>query len=474
MYKEKLKKVGPCEWELPIQGDMIVPGRIFASEKLLEQIDENALLQVANVASLPGLQKYSIGMSDMHIGYGFPIGGVGAFDADEGVVSVGGVGFDGGCGVRALKTNLKVDEVRPKIKELIDELFKSVPAGLGSRGKILLKDSEVNELLTQGAKWVVDRGYGTKEDLEFIEDKGTIKGASPEAVSDTAMKREKKQVGTLGSGNHYLEVQYVDEIYDDRAAKELGIEKGQVMIWIHCGSRALGHQIGTDYLKVLAEASRKYDIPIRERELVCAPIKSKEGKDYFGAMCCALNYAHANRQVIAHLVRQGFEKIFPHGKVETFYEVSHNSCKLERHEINGKLKEVYVHRKGATRAFGPNREEIPKAYRKIGQPVLIGGTMGTASYIMHGIDEGSKAFYSSCHGAGRAMSRTQALGSFRGDKIIKELEEQGIYVRCHSYSGLAEEAPKAYKDVRDVVDSIHEAKLAKKVCRLKPIGNIKG
>jgi len=471
---KRFKKINENEWEISMTGEMRVPGKIFASKKLVQEMDDKVFEQVSNVACLPGIQTASIAMSDAHWGYGFPIGGVGAFDADEGVVSVGGVGFDGGCGVRALKTNLKVDEVRPKIKELIDELFITVPAGLGSRGKILLKDSEVNELLTQGAKWVVDRGYGTKEDLEFIEDKGTIKGAIPEAVSEMAMKREKKQVGTLGSGNHYLEVQYIDEIYDDRAAKELGIEKGQVMIWIHCGSRALGHQIGTDYLKVLAEASRKYNIPIMERELVCAPIKSEEGKQYFGAMCCALNYAHANRQVIAHLVRQGFEKIFPNGKVETFYEVSHNSCKLERHEINGKMKEVYVHRKGATRAFGPNREEIPRAYRKIGQPVLIGGTMGTSSYILHGIEGGNRAFFSSCHGAGRAMSRTQALKSWRGDKVIKELEEQGIYIRCHSYSGLAEEAPKAYKDVRDVVDSIHEAKLAKKVCRLRPIGNIKG
>ncbi len=470
---KRFKKINDNEWEIPLTGEMRVPGKIFASKKLIQEMDDKVWEQVSNVACLPGIQRASIAMSDAHWGYGFPIGGVGAFDADEGVVSVGGVGFDGGCGVRALKSNLSVDDVKPKIKELIDELFRTVPAGLGSRGKILLKDSEVNELLTQGAKWVVDRGYGTKEDLEFIEDHGTIQGAVPEAVSEMAMKREKKQVGTLGSGNHYLEVQYVDEIYDEGAAKELGIFKNQVMIWIHCGSRALGHQIGTDYLKVLAEASRKYNIPIRERELVCAPIKSKEGQDYFGAMCCALNYAHANRQVIAHIVREGFEKICK-GKLETFYEVSHNSCKLEKHEIDGKMKEVYVHRKGATRAFGPGREEVPKAYRKVGQPILIGGTMGTASYILHGIEEGSKSFFSSCHGAGRAMSRTQASNTWRGDKVIKELEEKGIYVRCHSYAGLAEEAPKAYKDVRDVVDSIHEAKLARKVCRLRPIGNIKG
>jgi len=267
---------------------------------------------------------------------------------------------------------------------------------------------------------------------------------------------------------------YVDEIYDLKTCKEFGLEEGQIMIWVHCGSRALGHQIGTDYLKTLAEASRKYNIPIRDRELVCAPIKSEEGKNYFGAMCCALNYAHANRQVITHLIRQGVEKIFPKAEVKTFYEISHNSCKAEKHIIDGKEKLVYVHRKGATRAFGPNREEIPKAYRKIGQPVLIGGTMGTQSYILHGTEDGSKAFFSSCHGAGRAMSRTQALKNWRGENITKELEKKGIYVRCHSFSGLAEEAPLAYKPVEDVVDSIHNAGLAKKVCRLKPIGNIKG
>lgn len=378
------------------------------------------------------------------------------------------------CGVRSLKTTLTLEEVQPKIKLLIDKLFEIVPAGLGSRGKILLSNKEVNEVLTQGAKWVVEKGYGTEEDLAFIEDNGTIKGALPEAVTEMAMRREKKQVGTLGSGNHYLEVQYIDEIYDENAAKAFGLEKGQVMIWIHCGSRALGHQIGTDYLKVLAEASRKYNIPIHERELVCAPINSSEGQRYFGAMCCALNYAHANRQVIAHLVQEGFKKVFPKSKVETFYEISHNSCKAEKHVIEGKNKIVYVHRKGATRAFGPEREELPRKYRNIGQPVLIGGTMGTFSYILHGTRDGEKAFYSACHGAGRAMSRTKAKKQFWGSTIVKELEAKGVYVKAHSMSGLAEEAPGAYKAVEDVIDAVHNANLARKVARLKPIGNIKG
>ncbi|MEM4641387.1 MAG: RtcB family protein [Candidatus Pacearchaeota archaeon] len=473
MDPKKFKKISEYEWEIPKQGDMLVPGKIFASEKLIREMDEKVWEQLSNVACLPGIQQAAIAMPDAHWGYGFPIGGVAAF-SEDGVVSVGGVGFDGGCGVRALKTDLMLEDVKPKIKELIDELFRIVPAGLGSRGKILLRDEEVHEVLTLGAKWVVEKGYGVPEDLEFIEDKGSIKGAIPEAVSELALKREKKQVGTLGSGNHYLEVNYIDEIYDEKIAKRFGLEKNQVMVWIHCGSRALGHQIGTDYLKVLAEASRKYKIPIRDRELVCAPIQSEEGQRYFGAMTCALNYAYANRQVIAHLVREGFSKIFPKASVETFYEISHNSCKAEKHVVDNKTIEVYVHRKGATRAFGPEREELPKAYRAIGQPVLIGGTMGTFSYILHGTKEGSKTFFSSCHGAGRAMSRTQAKKQWRGTKVIEELNARGIYVRCHSFAGVAEEAPSAYKPVEDVVDAVDKANIARKVCRLRPIGNIKG
>ncbi|MEM1535691.1 MAG: RtcB family protein [Candidatus Pacearchaeota archaeon] len=473
MDPKKFKKISEYEWEIPKQGDMLVPGKIFASEKLIREMDEKVWEQLSNVACLPGIQQAAIAMPDAHWGYGFPIGGVAAF-SEEGVVSVGGVGFDGGCGVRALKTDLMLEDVKPKIKELIDELFRIVPAGLGSRGKILLRDEEVHEVLTLGAKWVVEKGYGVPEDLEFIEDKGSIKGAIPEAVSELALKREKKQVGTLGSGNHYLEVNYIDEIYDEKIAKRFGLEKNQVMVWIHCGSRALGHQIGTDYLKVLAEASRKYKIPIRDRELVCAPIQSEEGQRYFGAMTCALNYAYANRQVIAHLVREGFSKIFPKASVETFYEISHNSCKAEKHVVDNRTIEVYVHRKGATRAFGPEREELPKAYRAIGQPVLIGGTMGTFSYILHGTKEGSKTFFSSCHGAGRAMSRTQAKKQWRGTKVIEELNAKGIYVRCHSFAGVAEEAPSAYKPVEDVVDAVDKSNIARKVCRLRPIGNIKG
>lgn len=476
MEIKNFKKINDYEWEILKTGEMLVPGKIFASKKLIEEMDEKVWEQVSNVACLPGIQKASIALSDAHWGYGFPIGGVGAFSAEKnGVLSVGGVGFDGGCGVRTLKTNLKLQDIKPRIKEVVDRLFEDIPAGLGLRGKILLSENQLNEVLIDGAKWAVENGYGNKEDLEYIEENGGVEGANPEKVSETAIKREKKQIGTLGSGNHYLEVQYIDEIYDENSARVFGLEKGQILISIHCGSRALGHQIGTDYLKVLAEASRKYNIPIRERELVCAPINSKEGKDYFAAMSCALNYSYANRQVIAHLVRETMKKIFPNIKVETFYDINHNSAKKEMHEIDGKIKEVYVHRKGSTRAFGPGRKEVPEKYREIGQPVIIGGTMGTASYILHGTKEGmEKSFGSAIHGAGRAMSRNEALRRWKGNQIMKELEKNGIYAKAHSFSGLAEEAPLAYKAVEDVIDSVHAANIAKKVVRMKPIGNIKG
>jgi len=408
--------------------------------------------------------------------YGFPIGGVGAFDADEGgVLSVGGVGFDGGCGVRCLATNLKFDDLRPKIRELVDNLFKTVPAGVGKRGQISLNDKNVDDVLINGAKWVVSQGYGTEDDLKYIEDNGRVDNADPAFVSETALKREERQVGTLGSGNHYLELQRVDEIFDANAAKTFGLEKDQILVAIHCGSRALGHQIGTDYLKTLASASRKYNIPIRERELVCAPINSDEGQEYFKAMCCALNYAFANRQIITHLVRKSFNQIFPDAEIKTFYDISHNSAKKEKHKVDGKLKELYVHRKGATRAFGPGTETLPIEFRKIGQPVLIGGTLGTSSFILHGTKYGmDNTFGSSCHGAGRAMSRTQASNTWRGEKLIREMEQQGIYCKCHSMSGFAEEAPGAYKDVEDVVDSMHYSGVAMKVVKVKPVGNIKG
>ncbi len=476
MDLSKLRRINDYEWEIPKQGEMNVPGRIFGMKRVVEEMDEKVYEQCSNVACLPGIVKASLVMPDGHWGYGFPIGGVAAFDPDEGgVVSVGGVGFDINCGVRTMISNLTERDVRPKIKELVDELFRTVPAGLGSRGEIVLTRAQVNEVLTEGARWVVEQGYGTEDDLEYTEENGRVEGADPSAVSETAIKRERGQVGTLGSGNHYLEVQVVDEIYDERAANAFGLFEGQVVITFHCGSRALGHQIGTDYLKVLAEASRKYGIKIREKELVCAPINSPEGQKYFAAVCCGINYAFANRQVIAHLARKAFSKIFPGEDLKTLYDIGHNTCKIEEHEVDGKKKRLYVHRKGSTRAFGPGRKELPLKYRSVGQPVIIGGSMGSCSYILVGTEESMvKAFGSTCHGAGRRMSRTQAKKKFWGEQVIRMLAQKGIYVRAHSMPGVAEEAPEAYKDVNEVIESVHHAILSTKVARLRPIGNIKG
>jgi len=471
----KLKKNMDFEWEIPKSGEMNVPGRIFASKWLINEMDDKVWEQVSNVACLPGIQKASIAMPDAHWGYGFPIGGVAAFDLEEGVISVGGVGFDVNCGVTTVKTNLSLDDVKPKIKKLVDVLFQTIPAGLGERGEINLSRSQLNELLVEGAPWVVKEGYGTEEDLDYIEENGYVNGADPANVSETALKREKNQVGTLGSGNHYLEVQYIDEIYDEGTAKKFGLALNQVVVSIHCGSRALGHQIGTDYLKTLAEASRKYGIPIRERELVCAPINSKEGQKYLSAVNCAINYAFANRQVIVHLTRNAFRQVFRNAELPQLYNIGHNTVKLEKHRLDDKEKEVYVHRKGATRAFGPSRKELPRPYQGVGQPVIIGGTMGTASYIMCGTDYGEeRAFASTCHGSGRTMSRISAKKRWRGDRLVNELAAKGIIIRTHSFPGLAEEAPGAYKPVEDVIDSVHNAGLAKKVVRMRPLGCIKG
>jgi tRNA-splicing ligase RtcB len=476
MDVSRLKKLSDYEWEAAKEGDMLVPARFFGDVRLVKEMDEKVREQSSNVACLPGIQMASIAMPDAHWGYGFPIGGVGAFDPEEGgIISMGGIGFDVSCGVRTLRTGMTRDEIKPKLSALADALYNVVPAGLGSVGKIKLNQQGIDEVLLGGARWAVEQGYGLKEDLDYIEEDGVMKGANPAAVSDMAKKRQFKEVGTLGSGNHYLEVQYVEQIYDADIAKILGLEKEGVIVSIHCGSRALGHQVGTDYLKTLAEASKKYNIPIRDRELVCAPIRSPEGERYFSAVCAAINCALANRQVIAHLVRQGFEKVIPEAEVRMLYDISHNTCKEEEHRVDGKKKKVYVHRKGATRAFGPGRPEIPAEYKKAGQPVLIGGTMGTQSYVMVGTEYGTEqAFGSACHGAGRAMSRTQAKKQWWGEKISKELAAQNIICKCHSWAGLAEEAPGAYKDVAQVVDAVHNAGLAKKVALLKPLAVIKG
>ncbi len=476
MDLKSLNKINDYVWEIPKTGEMRVPGRIFASERLVSDMDEKVREQVMNVAMLPGIQTASLAMPDAHWGYGFPIGGVAAFDPKEGgIISMGGVGFDISCGVRTMKTGMTREEIMPNLAKLVDELFRRVPAGVGSEGLIRLTPSQIDEMLLGGAAWAVQNGYGVEEDLEYIEEHGRVEGADPSAVSETAKKRQYRETGTLGSGNHYLEVQVVAEIYDEQAAQAMGLKKEDVVISIHCGSRGLGHQIGTDYIRALADAAQRYNLPIRDRELASAPIDSEEGRRYFGAMSAGINCALANRQVITHLVREVFLDVYPEARIKMLYDISHNTCKVETHTIDGKKKRLYVHRKGSTRAWGPGRMELPMEYRNIGQPVLIGGTMGTASYILIGTEEGMRqAFGSACHGAGRAMSRTQAKKRLHGREVIKALAEQGIIVRGHSYSGIAEEAPEAYKDVTEVVEATHQARLARKVAKVKPLACVKG
>jgi tRNA-splicing ligase RtcB len=480
-----IRQIASYIWEVVQQGDMRVPGRIYTNQagirELAQEVSDgkawNALKQVINVACLPGIQEASLAMADVHPGYGFPIGGVGAFDMDEGVVSVAGVGYDINCGVRTLRTTLHRDDVEPQKRELADVLFHTVPAGLGSKGDIRLTMKEMDKLLVEGAEWVVRRGYGTQEDLAYMEEGGRIAGADPSTVSSKAKERELQQIGSLGSGNHYLEVQWIEEIYSPHVADAYGLFPGQILISIHSGSRALGHQIGTDYVRVLEDASHKYSIPIRERELVCAPIGSPEGERYIAAVRCGINGAFANRQALAHLTREAFHRalgVHPN-EITTLYEVAHNTAKVEEHEVNGKVKEVIVHRKGATRAFGPNQPDLPEAYRDVGQPVLVGGTMGTYSYILSGTQRAmDETFGSALHGAGRVLSRRQATKRFRADKMTKELATQGIVIRGHSKRGLAEEAPGAYKDVREVVEVMHKAGIIRKVARARPLICIKG
>ncbi|HUJ16860.1 MAG TPA: RtcB family protein [Nitrospirota bacterium] len=463
-------------WEIPMQGGMHVPGRIFASEKLVREMVEKVREQVMNVAMLPGIQTASMAMPDAHWGYGFPIGGVAAFDPEEGgVISMGGVGFDISCGVRTMKTGMTRMDVMPRLKTLVDQFFNRVPAGVGSEGLIKLSSGQIDEMLVGGAEWAVKKGYGVKDDLQYIEEGGRIDGAEPANVSETAKTRQHREMGTLGSGNHYLEVQVVDEIYNAKAAQAMGLNIDDVVISVHCGSRGLGHQIGTDALRNLAYAIQKYKINIRDRELVSAPISSPEGQTYFGAMSAGINCALANRQIITHLVREIYTEVFPEGRITMLYDISHNTCKVETHIVNGKKKRLYVHRKGATRAFGPGEMDLPQEYKDVGQPVLIGGTMGTSSYILAGTKEGMNlAFGSACHGAGRAMSRTQAKKQWHGREIVKELEGRGIMLRGHSYSGIAEEAPESYKDVTEVVEAAHSANLAVKVARVRPLACVKG
>ncbi|MBW8002803.1 MAG: RtcB family protein [Planctomycetes bacterium] len=476
MNIKTLKKISDYQWQINATAKMRVPAIIFADEALMKDMDEKVREQASNVASLPGIVNACYVMPDAHWGYGFPIGGVAAFDPDKGgIISAGGVGFDIACGVRLLTTGLTVDDVEPKKAEIAEKLAHKIPAGVGSRGKLKLSMSQIDDVLTGGAKWAVENGYGSERDLKHTEEQGQVTGAKPKCVSDHAKKRQLEQVGTLGSGNHYLELQQVTEIFDEKIANAYGLKENQIVISIHCGSRGLGHQIGTDYLKKMVTAAPSHGLELSDRELACAPLNSSLGQKYLGAMRCGINCALANRQVLTHLLREVFSDLFPKAELLLLYDVSHNTCKEETHIVNGKSKKLFVHRKGATRSFGPGYEKLPAEFKDVGQPVLIGGTMGTSSYVLAGTKESvSIAFGSSCHGAGRAMSRRQATKQWNGRDIVYSLANKGILIRSPSYRGIAEEAPGAYKDVCAVVDAADRAKLSAKVAKLVPLVCVKG
>lgn len=476
MDTKLLTRKAENEWWVTPFGKMRVPAILYGTAELIRDMDEKVYEQATNVATLPGIVRASYAMPDAHWGYGFPIGGVAAFDPDEGgVVSAGGVGFDISCGVRTLNTGLTRDVVEPHKQELADSLFGQIPAGVGSHGSLHLKDAEMEAMLLGGARWAVDRGYGMSADLERIEEHGRMAMARPDAVSPRAKERQRDEVGTLGSGNHYLEVQYVAELFDLPTAEAFGLHVGDVVVSIHCGSRGLGHQIGTDFLTKMAAAAGKFGISLPDRELACAPINSPIGQTYLGAMRAAVNCALANRQVITHLTREAFSRLFPQSNLSLLYDVSHNTCKVEEHVVDGRTRKLFIHRKGATRAFGPYHPDLPSALQTVGQPVLIGGSMGTASYVLVGTEQGEeRSFGSSCHGAGRSMSRHQAVKQWNGRELVDQLASEGIIIRSPSMRGVAEEAPLAYKNVDAVVDAADAAGLSRKVARLKPIVCVKG
>lgn len=476
-----IKKVRDCVWEIPThyKKGMRVPGRVYLDDESIKTVEKGALDQVSNVACLPGIQKFSIGLPDIHFGYGFSIGGVAAFSSHNGVISPGGVGFDINCGVRFLKTNLTENEVKPKIKDIINVLFKNIPSGLGSKGKIRLKPGEIDEVLNYGAQWAVENGYGWERDLEHLEEGGRMEDASADKVSDKAKKRGIPQLGSLGSGNHFLEVQRIDEIFDEQTARVFGLDQCEITIMIHTGSRGCGHQICSDYLRIMDKASKRYKIDLPDRQLACAPADSPEAQDYFQAMSAGANFAWTNRQMIVHWVRESFENVFKKSaedmEMDIVYDVAHNIAKKEVHNIKGRDTEVFVHRKGATRAFGPGRKEIPREYRETGQPVLIPGTMGTSSYVLHGTDTAmEETFGSTAHGAGRKMSRAGAKKLYKGEEVKKLLENRGIIVKATSMPVVAEEAPGAYKDVDEVVKTAHNAGISRLVARMVPLGVAKG
>lgn len=476
MEPSLLRQESAYRWVLSPTGRMRVPGVIYASAELIRDMDAKVLEQVAHVAALPGIEVAAYAMPDAHWGYGFPIGGVAAFDPERGgVVSAGGVGFDISCGVRSLLTGMPADELTGRREKLAESLFHTVPAGVGSTGSLRLDRDEMDAMLTGGARWAIGRGFGTVSDLGRIENRGAISEALPEEISDQARKRQRDEMGTLGSGNHYLEVQLISEIFDADVARAFNLRLNEIVVSIHCGSRGLGHQVATEFSRTMVEAANKSGIDLPDRELACAPLASREGQAYLGAMRAAINCALANRQIITHLVREVFRKIFGDVVLALLYDVSHNTCSLEQHVVGAFTKDLFVHRKGATRALEPGHPDLPADLRAAGQPVLIGGTMGTASYILVGAAGNELlSFASACHGAGRRMSRTQALKQWQGQDVVKKLESHNILIRSRSFKGIAEEAPAAYKDVDAVVDATEKAGLARKVAGLTPLICVKG
>ena len=476
------KKTGQLTYKIEPDSSqgMRVPVTIYANENLLEKMmTDRTIRQAINVSTIPGIVGSSVVLPDGHEGYGFPVGGVAAMDAEEGMISPGGVGYDINCGVRLLRTGLKENEVRPKLKDLVTDLFNSVPSGVGSKGAIKLNQSQLDEVLVKGVGWAINNGYGNKEDAEVCEENGNIANADPDKVSDRAKKRGAPQLGSLGSGNHFLEIQKVAEIHDEEAAKRMGLEKDQVTILTHCGSRGFGHQVCSDYLRVSEQALKKYDISLPDRELACVPNSSEEGESYRKAMFAALNFAWSNRQMITHWTRKSFERVFKQSEsdleMNLVYDVAHNIAKVEKHNVDGKLRSVVVHRKGATRAFPANRDEVPSKYRDLGQPIFIPGSMGTASWVLLGQPNSMNlTFGSTAHGAGRTMSRSKARRNYTESQVKKYLSDKGIVVKSLTRDGIVEETPQAYKDVDSIVNVSHELKIATKVAKLVPIGVIKG
>ncbi len=476
----EIQKIDDYRWKVPPVGNMRVPGIVFTSAKMLDQLrKEEALKQVANVATLPGIVKASMAMPDIHWGYGFPIGGVAAFDWKEGVVSPGGVGYDINCGVRLAGTDLNYDEIKDRIKDLVDGLYRQVPCGVGSTGSVKLNAKEEKKVLVQGSQWAVENGFGTADDIASTEDFGRLHGADPSVLSDRALKRGLKQLGTLGSGNHFLEIGVVDEIFHPEAARVFGLFENQVTVMIHSGSRGLGYQVCDDALAFMSKHVKKLRIDLPDRQLACAHIQSDEGRRYLRAMACAANYAYANRQIMLHHSREAFERILQISpkslNMRLVYDVCHNIAKKEKHLVDGEQQWLCVHRKGATRSFGPGQADLNEVYRDVGQPILIPGDMGTASYVLVGTDRAmAETFGSTCHGAGRVLSRTAAKKMSKGRSIGRELEDRGIVVRWTGRWTMAEEMPEAYKDVSQVVDVVDGAGISKKVARLRPIGVVKG